>query len=62
MPSRATIRKHDADLEAVDVFAVFQRLERLGEMAAGIEREDVDLRCCLRDAVQHGLILNAEAG
>jgi len=56
------IGEHDADVEAVAVLAGFERFQCLGEVAAGVEGEDVDLGAARRDGVENGLILDAEAG
>ena len=49
-------------LQAVACFGGFeQRVERLGEVAAGVEREDVEGEVGGGDGGEHGLILDAEA-
>src|SRR5690606_24882541 len=49
------------DLESIAPFTSFDRVERYGEMATRIERENVDRRARRRDGVQDRLILDAKA-
>jgi hypothetical protein len=56
------VGKDDADVEAVAQLARVQRFERLRKVPPGVEREHVERPACLCNGVQHGLILEAEAG
>src|SRR5690606_30074734 len=58
----ARIREDDADLAVIAALAFLERVERLGEMAACIQREDVEIDARRGDGVKHRLILKAEAG
>ena len=50
-----------ADPDAIAPLARGQRLERLGEVATGVEREDVDARAGPGNGVQNGLVFQPQA-